>query len=78
MLQFDTWRPPCRRRMDSRYGNIKFLIQALASGAAPSLSRFYYDQPEFYTTEVVDLVGMVKARARRADCENMRALELAR
>ena len=26
-------------------GNLRFLIQALASGAAPSLSRFNHDQP---------------------------------
>lgn len=49
---------------ESRTGNLKFLVQALASGAAPSLSRFYYDQPDFYTAEVEDLVGMVWRRER--------------
>ncbi len=57
---------------ESVWGSLDYLMKALASGAAPSLSQFYHDQPDFDVSEVEDLVGMAEARARRADCKSIR------
>jgi len=58
----------------SRSGKrLDYLLKALASGAAPSLRRFYYDYPDLDVGEVEDLVGMVEAR--RSDCQSISALD---
>lgn len=41
-----------KRQGESGWGRLDYLVEALASGAAPSLSRFYYDHTELYEPEV--------------------------